>query len=92
MFNILVSIRIWKNKWYSKSVQFFCDYEAVVTILKSGKTKDDLPAKIVRNTYMEAALADIFLCFTHISGKCYCRYSLSLGKFRKSVKANRTMC
>ena len=69
MFNILVAIKIWKNEWYSKSIQIFCDNEAVVTILKSGKTKDELLAKIVRNIHMEAALADIFLYFTHISGE-----------------------
>ena len=41
---------------------------AVVTILKTGKTKDMLLAKIARNIFMLAATLDIFLRFTHIAG------------------------
>ena len=69
MFNILVAVRLWSKQWTAKTIQIFCDNEAVVTILKTGKTKDDMLAKIMRNIYMEAAWADLFLTFTHIPGE-----------------------
>ena len=41
---------------------------AVVTILRTGKTRDMLLAKIARNIFTLAATLDILLRFTHIAG------------------------
>ena len=40
MINILIAIRLFKFQWASKKVLIRCDNEAVVTVLKSGKTRD----------------------------------------------------
>ena len=69
MLNILVAVRLWSKQWTAQTVQIFCDNEAVVTILRTGKTKDEMLARIMRNIYMEAAWADLFLTFTHIPGE-----------------------
>ena len=68
MFNILVAIRMFAKNLHHKMINVFCDNAAVVTILKSGKTKDPLLATITRYIFMEVAQLDIFLKFSHISG------------------------
>ena len=52
MFNIFVAIQEFGNSFNNKTVTIFCDNMAVVTILRTGKTRDMLLAK----------LPEIFLC------------------------------
>ena len=40
MVNILLAIRTFKHQWATKRVLIKCDNEAVVTVLRSGKTRD----------------------------------------------------
>ena len=68
MFNIFIAIQRFGNLLRNKTVTIFCDNLAVVTILRTGKTRDMLLAKISRNIFMQAASLDIFLKFTHIAG------------------------
>ena len=69
MLNILLALRSWAPQWATKTILVRCDNEAVVTILKSGKTKDPTLAAICRNISMETAKADIRLNTVHIPGK-----------------------
>ena len=69
MFNILVAIRVWASEWQSKNIEIFCDNEAVVTVLNTGKTRDNWLATISRNIFMESSKFDISLKFTHVQGK-----------------------
>ena len=55
MYNILVAIRVWGNVWRCKTIEIFCDNEAVVTVLNTGKTRK-----------VESAKLDISLKFTHV--------------------------
>ena len=68
MINILLATRLFKFQWASKKVLIRCDNEAVVTVLKSGKTKDPYLAACARNIWFESALADIDLQYAHIRG------------------------
>ena len=68
MYNILVAIRVWSKHWKGKTIQIFCDNEAVVTVLNTGKTRESLLATISRNIFMQSAKWDISLTFTHIQG------------------------
>ena len=68
MFNIFIVIQRFGNLLKNKTVTIFCDNLAVVTILRTGKTRDMLLAKISRNIFMQAATLDLFLKFTHIAG------------------------
>ena len=38
MVNILIAVRLFKFQWASRKVLIHCDNEAVVTVLKTGKT------------------------------------------------------
>ena len=69
MFNILVTCRLWASKWAKKNVMIYCDNEAVVTILNSGKTRDPTLAAISRNIFMQCASYDIHLEVQHLPGK-----------------------
>ena len=69
MINILVAIKIWSKKWKSKHILVHCDNLAVVTIISSGKTRDNHLATISRNIWLECAKFDIQLTVKHISGK-----------------------
>ena len=69
MVNILIALRLWKNLWVGKTVEMFCDNLAVVTVLQSGRTKDEILATISRNIFMLAAKFDIFIKVSHVPGK-----------------------
>ena len=69
MLNIHVAIRVWALNWASKHLHIFCDNEAVLSVLNTGKTKDALLATIARNIFMASAKHDISFKFTHVAGK-----------------------
>ena len=66
MLNILVAVRTWGQQWCGKAVRIACDYQPVVSVLNSGKTRDLTLAAIARNIFMETAQADIMLKTVHI--------------------------
>ena len=68
MVSILIAIRLLKFQWASHKVLIRCDNEAVVTVLKSGKTRDSYLAACTHNIWLESALADIDLQYAHIRG------------------------
>ena len=40
MMNILLAVRLFKHQWASRKVLIHCDNAVVVSVLKSGKTRD----------------------------------------------------
>ena len=68
MVNILMAIRLFKFQWASRKVFIRCDNEAVVTVLRTGKTRDPFLAACARNIWLESALSDIDLQYGHIRG------------------------
>ena len=68
MVNILLAIRTFKRQWATKRVLIQCDNEAVVTVLRSGRTRDPYLAACARNIWYAAAAADIDLQYVHIRG------------------------
>ena len=69
MLNILVALRIWAKKWSGLAIKIFCDNEAVVSVLSTGKTRDPDLATISRNIYMLCAKFDILIIPQHVEGK-----------------------
>ena len=59
MVNILMAIRLFKFQWASRRVFIRCDNEAVVTVLRNGKTRDPFLAACARNIWLESARSDI---------------------------------
>ena len=42
MLNILIALRVWADQWAHKEVLFHCDNWAVVQVIQTSRTKDDL--------------------------------------------------
>ena len=68
MVNILMAIRLFKFQWASRRVFIRCDNEAVVTVLRNGKTRDPFLAACARNIWLESARSDIDIQYGHIRG------------------------
>ena len=68
MVNILIAIRLFTFFWASKKILIKCDNDAVVTVLKSGKTHDPYLAACARNVWYASAMSDIAIQYAHIRG------------------------
>ena len=68
MINVLVALRVWADQWIGQKIVIECDNEAVVSVLKNGRTKDKILAACARNVKMLAAIKDIELWVIHIKG------------------------
>ena len=68
MVNILLAVRPFKYLWASKKVLKHCDNAAVVTVLRSGKTRDPYLGACVHKVWYVVATYDIDLQYTHIRG------------------------
>ena len=67
MINILLAIRLFKSVWSGLRILIKCDNVAVVSVLRSGKTKEPFWGAVARNIWFES---DIDLQYVHITGKC----------------------
>ena len=69
MLNILVALRVWNNTWKKSRVCIACDNEAVVYVLRSGRTRDLTLVAIARNIQLQVATWDINLQVNHTAGR-----------------------
>ena len=69
MLNILVALRVWNHCWAKSRIRIACDNEAVVHVLRSGRTRDLTLAAIARNIQLQVATWDINLQIVNIPGK-----------------------
>ena len=68
MVNILLAVRLFQVQWSGRKVLVRCDNDAVVSVLRSGRTRDPYLGACARNIWYVSALADIDLQYTHIRG------------------------
>ena len=68
MVNILLAVRLFQAHWAGKKVLVKCDNEAVVSVLRSGKTKDPYLGACARNIWYVYALADMDIQYVHVRG------------------------
>ena len=68
MINILLAVRLFAFIWASKKILIRCDNEAVVTVLKSGKTRNPCLAACSRNIWYASAMSDMDIQYAHIRG------------------------
>ena len=68
MVNILLAVRLFQNQWTGHRVLIRCEYEAVVTVLRSGRTRNPYLGACARNIWYVSALADIDLHYDHVRG------------------------
>ena len=69
MINILVATRLWGHSWAHKKVLIKCGNQAVVSILKIGRTRDSAQASIARNILLEVSCLHISISVIHVLGK-----------------------
>ena len=68
MVNILLTARLFKCHWLSRKVLIQCDNEAVVSVLRTGKTCDPYLRACECNIWYLAVKSDMDLCYMHIEG------------------------
>ena len=68
MVNILIAIRLFKFLWKGCKVLIKYDDEAVLSVLKNGRTRDPYFAACGPNIRYDSAMSDIDLQYTHIRG------------------------
>ena len=69
MFNVLVSLRLWKTKLRGMTVQIWCDNNTSVKSLFSGRARNKFMSSCLRELWFLACTGDIFLGCSHIAGK-----------------------
>lgn len=52
---LLVAIRLWGSRWAGLRIQVFCNNEAVVAVINSGKTSDPHMGTILRNMWLSVS-------------------------------------
>jgi hypothetical protein len=65
----LVAIRTFSQFIKSKNVTIWCDSQVSVSILNSGRGRDQILQSIARNIWLTQAGLDCNLQFSHIKGK-----------------------
>ena len=68
MVNILLAVKLFQAHWSGRNVLIKCNNEAVVSVLRSGKTKDAYLGACTRDIWYVCALADIDGHYVHVGG------------------------
>ena len=69
MLNVVVALKVWSQLWADNKVKKFCDNQAVVEVLNTGKTKDPFLATCARNVWLITAIFNIEIIVIHVPGK-----------------------
>ena len=70
MINILVALKVWHSQWAGHRVLIHCDNQAVVSVLNTGKARDEFLCNIARNIFMWLSPCNIYLHVVHVAGRC----------------------
>ena len=68
MINVVVALKVWGQQWANKCARLFCDNQAVVDVLSSGRARDQILAMCARNVWLLTATYNITLLVSHIQG------------------------
>ena len=69
MLNLLIALKLWAHEWSHSVVRFFCDNLAVVQVVRTGKTRDNMLSLCLRNIWLITATHDTDLHIEHIQGR-----------------------
>lgn len=64
----MVAARLWGSCWTGLRIQVFCDNEAVVAVINSGKTSDPFMGTILRNMWLSVSSQEIEIKAVHLPG------------------------
>lgn len=65
---IIIALRLWGSEWRGLGIRVYCDNEAIVTVLNSGRTKDTLLGRCLRNVWLCTSLNEFELTAVHLPG------------------------
>ena len=69
MLNLLIALKLWAHEWSHSVVRFFWDNLAVVQVVRTGKTRDNMLSLCLRNIWLITATHDTDLHIEHIQGR-----------------------
>ena len=67
--NIVVACKVWATYWANKQIKIWCDNQAVVEVLTTGRCKDNILAVCARNIWLISAMYNFQIKIQHISGQ-----------------------
>ena len=63
---VFVTLKVWSPLWANKKVKIFCDNQAVIEVLNTGKTKDPFLPTCARNVMLITAIFNIEIIVIHV--------------------------
>lgn len=66
---IIMAVAIWGKVWRGRTVRCVCDNAAVVAIVNSGKSRNDLVMHLMRCLFFFLAHFNVFLFAVHLPGR-----------------------
>ena len=67
---IVVAVTVWGHQWQGRTVRCLCDNAAIVTIIRSGSSKDPSAMHLLRCLFFFTTRYQVVLASAHIPGKC----------------------
>ena len=68
MLNVVVAVKMWRERWPGWTVQIYCDNANTVALLQTGKSRDDFMRACAREIFLYAAAFDIDVQACHRPG------------------------
>ena len=68
LFPIVVAATLWGSQWASRRVEFICDNESVVAVLKSGSSRDQHLMGLLRHLSLLAIHHSFMLTTSSVRG------------------------
>ena len=68
LLNIVVAVKVWRERWAGWAVQIFCDNMNSVFVLQSGHSRDLFMRECAREVFLHTAACDIELQICHRPG------------------------
>ena len=68
MWNVLIAIRVLADEWSNCSLVIKCENEAMVNVVNSGVTRDNVLVAMARNIWLTTASPNIKVRLVHIPG------------------------
>ena len=66
---MLIAVRVWGRRLQGLKIQIYCDNESVVTVINSGRTKDNFMASCIREIWLEVSKYSYQLRAVHLPGE-----------------------
>lgn len=66
LLTVMAAIRLWGRLWQGLRIQVFCDNEAVVLVINTGRTRDTVLATCLREIWLQSAQGQFELRAVHL--------------------------